>query len=69
MIGKPKRKRDIQLRIILGDRTLKGDLILKTILRQMRKSYLKDFNGKMKFQIMKRNKPEDFLIVALKEYI
>jgi len=33
LIGNPKRKREIQLRIILEDRTLKGDLILKTILR------------------------------------
>lgn len=33
LIGNPKRKRNIQLRIILEDRVLKGDLILKTILR------------------------------------
>eukprot|EP00350_Pseudokeronopsis_sp_OXSARD2_P003743 CAMPEP_0170551666 /NCGR_PEP_ID=MMETSP0211-20121228/9660_1 /TAXON_ID=311385 /ORGANISM="Pseudokeronopsis sp., Strain OXSARD2" /LENGTH=104 /DNA_ID=CAMNT_0010858989 /DNA_START=459 /DNA_END=773 /DNA_ORIENTATION=- len=69
LIGNPKRKRDIQLRIILDDRILKGDLILKTILRQMRKHYLNEFNEFTKYNTQKRHKPDSFLIECLQDYI
>jgi len=69
LIGTPKRKRDIQLRIILDDRVLKGDLILKTILRQMRKHYLNEFNEFTKYNTQKRHRPDSFLIECLQKYV
>lgn len=68
LIGKPKRRREIQLRIILEDRVLKGDLILKTILRKMRKTFLEEFNSMTKYSSTKRHKNHEYLVECLHKF-
>ncbi len=46
---------------------MRGDVVFKTILRQMRKTLLKEFNKLSKYARM-RNKSDEFLIQSLDRF-
>lgn len=46
----------------------RADVVLKTILRVMRKTYLEEFNTTTGYMIYKRRQPNEYLLSCLKKY-
>lgn len=58
-----------QLSALGVESTIRSDVLYKTIIRDMRKYFSKDFNSRTMFIKRKRYKCDQYFFLCLKEYI
>ena len=75
MISQQKRRGKLlsetreQLSALGVESTIRSDVLYKTIIRDMRKYFSKDFNSRTMFIKRKRYKCDQYFFLCLKEYI
>ena len=53
----------------MEDRVVKGDLVLKTILRTMRRCFLDHFNEETNYNTTKRHKRVEYIYLCLEKFV